>query len=662
MSAPTALVWSTVSLAALSAYSLAPATPPICVAVLIAAVTLILKLLLSTRLHVHSGAAAELAALFLALLTGSTIAFACSNPHLGSIVSGADSLIGLLLYSTFVCLVPLLGLLLGELVASSFPASCPASAILFSTLCFVASGLVQEQLGAGRALWWIRHADAELDWAATYGGPPLVDCLYAMGGIALAQIIFLAMDTNAQGEAINLLSEPAELPVQTSLSPETTATQLPRLRKPIAVLAFALCLLFVSPILRTPAFDHAHPSPQDPSYRYPPLKVGCVVPPAQPRQHHKDEPRSKLDDWLHETKVVAGRGAKVVSWSEGALRLDGKGRKEKQEGEGWEAMGKEEQEVLKRVAEVCDMYKIYVHAAYLVPAPDAPRHKLLNVATLVGPSSSPSSTAINVVWSTTKHHPVPFVESYSYATRLDRSLGSSANQLPLSHSELSRAAHTPAPHLTPLQTVDITGAICQDVAFPSLLSSFVRPSSSSSSSPSSSSGPQTPQLILNPSYTPILSLARAQFAQVRARAVEQNAFVLRCDAAEGASGLVGPDGDARVLRSADEVTGSWEAELDAERATEATGFTSVWFGDAVGAEWAVVGWLAGVVVLVAAGESGAVTRRRMKLALEGGWRKVKEAARWTTRTEARLVAAEAERLLDDDEENGDGEARLVNAE
>ncbi|GAA5859450.1 hypothetical protein JCM1840_004621 [Sporobolomyces johnsonii] len=656
MPATPALVWSTVTLSALSAYALTPTTPPVCVTVLIAAVTLFLKLLLSTHFKSPSKAAAELAAIFLALLTGSTIAFTCSNPHLGSILSGADSLIGLLLYSTFVCLVPLLGLLFGELVASSFPASCPSSAILFSTLCFAASGLVQEQLGAGRALWWIRHADAELDWAATYGGPPLVDCLYAMAGVALAQIVFVSMETNAQGETLDLLSEAEELPVQTSPAAETPAIQLPRLRKPVAVLAFVLFLLFISPLLPAPAFDHSHPSPQDPTYRYPPLKVGCVVPPAQPRKHRKDQPQSKLDNWIHETRVVASRGAKVVSWSEGALVLDGKGRKGKQEGEGWEAMGEEEHEVLKRVAEVCDQYQIYVLAAYLVPAPNSPRHKLLNVATLVGPSSSPSATAINLVWSTTKHHPVPFVESYSYAARLDPSLGSSANQLPLSRIELSHETHTPSPHLTPLQTVSLSGAICQDVAFPSLLASFVHPSSSSSSAP-----PQTPQLILNPSHTPLLSLARAQFAQVRARAIEQNAFILRCDAAEGVSGLVGPDGDARVVRrSSDEGTGSWEVELDVERASGATAFARVWRGPGttVGAEGAVVGWLVLGVALLVVGESGVVTRRKVR----GGWRKIKEVVRWATRTEARLVAAEAEGLLGEDEENGGGDARLVHVE
>lgn len=245
---------------------------------------------------------------------------------------------------------------------------------------------------------------------------------------------------------------------------------------------------------------------------------------------------------------------------------------------------------------------------------DESSQKWLNVATLVGPSSNPDSKTPNLIFSTTKKHPVPFIESYSHTNRHDKELASSPDALPLAQIILPHSSHVPAPRLTPFETVDVSAAVCQDVSYPSLLSSFL----------STSSDPVSPQLLLNPSFVPTTSLAESQLIQVRSRAIEQNSFVLRCDGREGISTLIGPEGDLRVWQSnGEEGWTSWEGYVDVERAKGRTWYSRVVGRKSLGSEFAVWLWIALAVGLVGIGESGIVNEERRHKVM----RKMDEVAR-----------------------------------
>jgi uncharacterized protein GlcG (DUF336 family) len=311
----------------------------------------------------------------------------------------------------------------------------------------------------------------------------------------------------------------------------------------------------------------------------------------------------------------------------------------------------------------------YILTTYLVPpspSPGSPSHKLLNIATLVGPSSlaSPALPAGEpyVVWSTTKHHPVPFVESYSHSSRNDLVLGSSPNALPLSTVKLQPESHVPSPKLTPLQSISVGGAICQDVAFPSLLSSFIVPSSSSSPASSLS---RTPHLLLNPSLTPLCSFASPQLAQSRARAVEAGAFLLRCDGAAGTSALVGPDGEVLSLVKGEDGGGSWSAEIAVERASGATLFQRLAGGgrSKIGAEGASLLWLALLFGAISFVDAGGVQHTARRIEWKKLGRKAVEGAKWVRWTVERMVGRVSEEgmgrsgVIERDEEE-----RLVDVE
>jgi hypothetical protein len=111
-----------------------------------------------------------------------------------------------------------------------------------------------------------------------------------------------------------------------------------------------------------------HPSPTSPNFIYPPVKIACVVPPSAIGSI-KPKPRdSDVDDWIQESAVVASRGAKILSWSEGAVRLQ-KDKDSSHEGkEGWEGTGSNERTLLERLAKVTDQYRVYILATYTLPS------------------------------------------------------------------------------------------------------------------------------------------------------------------------------------------------------------------------------------------------------------------------------------------------------
>lgn len=188
-----------------------------------------------------------------------------------------------------------------------------------------------------------------------------------------------------------------------------------------------------------------------------------------------------------------------------------------------------------------------------------------------------------------------------HLTRTLPSLLSTPHHAPLALITLPIRPSTPSPHATPPESVLITGSICLDISSPLPFSPFASPASLSPSS-------YSPALILNPSSTPLLSLAWSQFSsQAKARAAEQSAFVLRCDSAEGLSGLLAPDGSVRVVRLGEEGWWSWEVEVDVERAERGAWWSWIGRGSFGAVAWARVVAI-GVVLAVLAGKRGAKVR------------------------------------------------------
>ncbi|GAA5991694.1 hypothetical protein JCM10908_001095 [Rhodotorula pacifica] len=551
------LLWTTFALAPVSAYALAPAAPPAMSAVALAAMTIFSLQTISKSHAPRAEKAVSFMLVWLALGVGTATSLVLSNSTLSSTFSsGLDIIAALFLFTLVTTAVPLAGLVL--LIASTpSEKASSATAIGLSGLIFALAGSIYEHIsGIGRIGWWTRaltpgRTSPLYDLGERIGGPVLVDWVVGACALAIAQVAWRYLSAavsvrDGLGASVDLLQHeedeetvggPALQPALDTIS--TTAR--PSLRKPAYFLLLIGLLVLAAPVLSVSDLVLAHPAPNDRSYVYPPVQVGCVSPPLRDKQ-----PLS-AEDWIKETTVLAGRGVKVLSWSEGAVRLD-KGAKHEPDGDEHEpqlAFDEQELSLLRRVGKICDMYKVYVLAAY---------------------SAEHTDNSPNIVFTTTKHHPVPFVESYSHAVRALPQLGSIAGWLPLAQVTLPHPPHTPSPHLTPLQSLSISAAICQDAAYPSLLSSLARVDSSQD---------RTAQLILNPSATPpsLPGFGALSLAQARARAIEQGAFVLRCDepavAATSSSGsvLIDPRGQVRVWTGSDSSSGSWEAAIRPEEAS-----------------------------------------------------------------------------------------------
>ncbi|GAA6004037.1 hypothetical protein JCM10207_006526 [Rhodosporidiobolus poonsookiae] len=665
MPRPALPVWPVALCAPLAMYALLPGAPMLSVVALVACTSLTLQLLLASHTRrTLPLLASHLSLLVLSLTLGSLLSLVLSHRDLGALLaSPADAALLALLYRFVSAAVPLAGLAAGHLLSSLLsssphPTSPSYSALLLPSLTFAASALAFESLGTGRAGWWVPPSISAGGWAlARWVGPVGADVLVVLAGTAVAWVVapHVGGEKKREGRAgvVDLLGGDEEEEEENDASRPGPDHAQPASCKPHKLLVLVLLVALVLPVLPAPSPPAlAHPAPSDPGWTYPSLKVGCVVPPSLSsssslRSHRRRQRggEAPLDEWLAETGRVASRGAKVVSWSEGAVRLSRGGDGGSEGAEGWDAMGEEERGLLRRVGEVCEMYKVYVLATYLVPppsSPSTPSHKLLNLATLIGPRSlSPPplpSSAPYIVWSTAKHRPVPFVESYTHAFGADPSLGAFAGALPLAKVRVPLPKDAPAPNETPLQQLAVSGGVCQDASFPSLFSAFLPPSSSPGR-------PAAPHLLLLPSLVPLPSLAPAQLAQSAARAAENGAFLLRCDGPEGASGLFGPREETRVLRGMGEGGGSWEAEVRIERAGGG-GFARVWGGGAslLGSEGAVLLWLALGLGALAALEHGWVARG-VRAA------RVADGVRW--------VRARVERLAVRESEEGMGRAGII---
>lgn len=266
-----------------------------------------------------------------------------------------EGIVALSFVSVVVRALPLVGFIVAEM---SLRLMLPRSSkdnilkILLPAIAFAFVRIVQEHTGAGRSIWWVAGSTT-LEWTSVYGGPVLVDVLIAILGASLAELILLRRPV----ELRRLLIPPTDGEAEDS--PEDQSETRPKPYRPLLAIAFVALLALAGSYPSYSTFIPTHPSPTDPDYRYPPTKVGCVVPPPRGEHHTRQKHRTErtLDEWIRETQVVASRGAKFISWSEAAVRLEGDPSR-RGAGDGWQAMGVHEQALLIKVGAVANQYNV----------------------------------------------------------------------------------------------------------------------------------------------------------------------------------------------------------------------------------------------------------------------------------------------------------------
>lgn len=308
--------------------------------------------------------------------------------------------------------VPSFGLVAAEIFNARINSSTRARSypVFVPALIFAIAGIGQERVaGVGRAIWWVRGTSQVQSsrLLSRLGGPILVDFVVASAGYSVAWILWSAFERGddrwtqlfARDDAVaferdllrhesdNALEE-GNGNVRATESREETAPLLPetvsrngssgsrkrsKLVKPLSIVAFLtlfqlICPLFTRPLLLSDlspsSKQRLYPSPiEHPQYTYPPVPVGCVATPPIGAEDGKSEPASALKLLLKETRTVASRGAKVISWEEAAVGIvevaPSQGHSQGRRGrEGWESMGDAEKSVLRSVGDVANQYKV----------------------------------------------------------------------------------------------------------------------------------------------------------------------------------------------------------------------------------------------------------------------------------------------------------------
>ncbi|GAA5834052.1 hypothetical protein JCM3766R1_002504 [Sporobolomyces carnicolor] len=460
-----------------SFYCLHAPVSPVWVVLLVASLSFSLKLFLSeAKIQKVSGPnfLKSLVSLAAGLALESAVAFLWSNISIFSDIplSIFETATALVLYTLSTTVFPLSAIVAAEIFNARINSSTRARSypVFVPALIFAIAGIGQERVaGVGRAIWWVRGTSQVQSsrLLSRLGGPILVDFVVASAGYSVAWILWSAFERGddrwtqlfARDDAVaferdllrhesdNALEE-GNGNVRATESREETAPLLPetvsrngssgsrkrsKLVKPLSIVAFLtlfqlICPLFTRPLLLSDlspsSKQRLYPSPiEHPQYTYPPVPVGCVATPPIGAEDGKSEPASALKLLLKETRTVASRGAKVISWEEAAVGIvevaPSQGHSQGRRGrEGWESMGDAEKSVLRSVGDVANQYKVYILATYSIER--LAHGAKYNVATLVGPSSSNSSSGVpHVIASTTKHHPVTFIESYAHSHRID---------------------------------------------------------------------------------------------------------------------------------------------------------------------------------------------------------------------------------------------------
>lgn len=225
------------------------------------------------------------------------------------------------------------------------------------------------------------------------------------------------------------------------------------------------------------------------------VPIACALP--KPSRTAPDEPLT-VTDYLHESAILTGQGAKIVLWPESAIRLAS-----------WSDTSALSAEVGKLAI---------ARRAFIAPSYNAVLKrgsKSVIETTLIGPSEEHNTS--QSIFTYRKQALVPIVETYSYT----------AGDLPSPRGHIEvPAAGRPGRSTSSL---DISAAICHDTSFPNIL----RQSASS-------------QLTLVPSSVFSERIAWTKIYQLRASSRALQTAYLVCETAEqGISAFIDQQGSLR---------------------------------------------------------------------------------------------------------------------
>lgn len=288
---------------------------------------------------------------------------------------------GFTIASLFYRTAPILALVTSELTIANTPNKFLINrgelVIFLPALLLAFTGIIGESLGLGRAFWWIQSSSSKFSWISNYFGPVGIDFVVGILCTTLSQLVLnltveptrssidLAQSVSFTKPYRDIESDTEVIDQSDTVSVDSKiATSTTPLRPSIYFLLFIFMISYLPSI---DMFHHSHPSTSIPDYTYPPISVACVAPRSSFDRHRKGKDETTLEDYLHETRVVASRGAKIISWNEGAVRLEeGSGKSsEGNRNEGWNGMSKVEREFLMKVALDANQYQVS-HNSYIV--------------------------------------------------------------------------------------------------------------------------------------------------------------------------------------------------------------------------------------------------------------------------------------------------------
>lgn len=306
------------------------------------------------------------------------------------------------------------------------------------------------------------------------------------------------------------------------------------------------------------------------------ITIGCVLP--RPRN---GESRPTLAQYMQESEIVSGKGAKILLWPEAAVPFSSRSE----------------------YASFDNTVRLLAQRrrAYIAPSFTAQPHYLRNGLPDHWPSKEVIATTLvspagETVYAYFKQSLVPIAESYNYERGL--------KPLPREEILVPQAGSQSPVHGT---NISLSTAICHDTSFPSVMRQ-AHPSS----------------LVLVPSSVFSEGLANTRISQLQASAQALGSAYLVCDASEsGTSTFIDQDGQMRYFQRG---PGSFDvnATLDQSRRTPygkygETGALAILLGFVMACILLETVLRAGRSALAKAGEE-VVDSVRARVYLWTGWR------------------------------------------
>lgn len=326
---------------------------------------------------------------------------------------------------------------------------------------------------------WQGSSTPNLYWISSTLGFPGLDFFQALLAGSLAHLAAAAAAAlEPQYPQTSLMEdEDSEdqplLPRSSTSAMQATRAAALKARKPALLLLGLITLLSLSP---------PHLQYSTSTYR-----VGCVL----PQDKFQD-----ISGYLHESRVSASRGARVVLWPETAVHL---------------ANEKDLNLLQTELFSITHTYGCHIGATYALKKD----HKMENSFTFIGPHSA------NPLITYSKRHLLPLVESFP--TRRGR------HDAPHYDFEVPLSSFCKS-HVHDKGKISVVPHICHDTSFPVWTE-------------------QTPSLLLVPAAVPEVSIGEARLDELKERSRETNSAVLFCDASpRGVSGLLDQRGWPRALQ------------------------------------------------------------------------------------------------------------------